>query len=176
MKSCHFRNCQILSKITGNQWHLRQALARSELRDMIADEVARLRSGHQLEFWAMVWSSAEADSRDLLFESLQPGLLTRHPHMASISACAFHLFHNEVRSREWASDEMPASTPGDANGVLRARVPTFMVIPFCQWQKSNVFVQPYEQKPNLFGLCHGEKTKDEIQHLKSPIHILLANP
>lgn len=82
------------------QWHLRQALARPELRDIIADEVARLRSGHQLEFWAMVWSSAEADSRDLLFESLQPGLLTRHPHMASISACAFHLFHNEVRSRE----------------------------------------------------------------------------
>ena len=27
-----------------------------------------------------------------------------------------------------------------------------------QW---NVFVQPYEQKPNLFGLCHGEKTKGE---------------
>ena len=82
------------------QWYLRQALALPELRDVIIDEVARLRSGHQLEFWAMVWSSAEADSRDLLFESLQPGLLTRHPHTASISACAFHLFHNEVRSRE----------------------------------------------------------------------------
>ena len=27
-----------------------------------------------------------------------------------------------------------------------------------QW---NVFAQPYEQKPNLFGLCHGEKTKGE---------------
>ena len=27
-----------------------------------------------------------------------------------------------------------------------------------QW---NVFVQPYEQKQNLFGLCHGEKTKGE---------------
>ena len=33
--------------------------------------------------------------------------------------------------------------------------------------KSNVFVQPYEQKPNLFGLCHGEKTKDEIQRMIS---------
>ena len=82
------------------QWHLRQALAQPELRGVIIDEVARLRSGHQLEFWGMVWSSAEADSRDLLFESLQPDLLTRHPHTASISACAFHLFHNEVRSRE----------------------------------------------------------------------------
>lgn len=82
------------------QWHLRQALARPELRDVIADEVARLRSGHQLEFWAMVWSSAEADSRDLLFESLQSSLLTRHPHTASISACAFQLFHNKVRSWE----------------------------------------------------------------------------
>ena len=82
------------------QWHLRQALARPELRDVIADEVARLRSGHQLEFWAMVWSSAEADSRDLLFESLQPCLLTRHPHTASISACAFQLFHNKVRNWE----------------------------------------------------------------------------
>lgn len=82
------------------QWHLRQALARPELRDVIADEVARLRSGHQLEFWAMVWPSAEADSCDLLFESLQPSLLTSHPHTASISAYTFHLFHNEVRSRE----------------------------------------------------------------------------
>ena len=27
--------------------------------------------------------------------------------------------------------------------------------------KSNVFVQPYGQKPNLFGLCHGEKTKED---------------
>lgn len=78
------------------QWYLRQALARPELRDVIADEVARLRSGHQLEFWAMVWSSAEADSCGLLFESLQPSLLTRHPHTASISACAFHLFHSEA--------------------------------------------------------------------------------
>ena len=38
------------------QWYLRQALALPELRDVIIDEVARLRSGHQLEFWAMVWS------------------------------------------------------------------------------------------------------------------------
>ena len=82
------------------QGHLRQALAQPELRGVIADEVARLRRGHQLEFWAMVWSSAEADSCDLLFDSLQPNLLTRHPHTASISACAFHIFHDKARSRE----------------------------------------------------------------------------
>ena len=75
-------------------------------------------------------------------------------------------------SKWWnACEHLGRCKPG-----IKARVPTFMVIPFCQWQKSNVFVQPYEQKPNLFGLCHGEKTKDEIQHLKSHIHILLANP
>ncbi len=88
------------------QWHLRQALAQPDWRDVIVDEVARLRNGHQLEFWAMVWSSAEADSRDLLFESLRPSLLTRHPHTVGISDRAFHLFHNGVRSRGMSKQQI----------------------------------------------------------------------
>lgn len=92
------------------QWHLRQALAQPDWRDVIADEVARLRSGHQFEFWAMVWSSAEADSSDQLFDSLQPILLTRHPHTAAISDRAFHLFHNVVRSWETSAQQVSFQT------------------------------------------------------------------
>ncbi len=79
------------------QWYLRDAFRRAERVRGILDEVSRLRRGHQMEFWGFLWSAANADDRDLLYERNRECIREHYPQTADISDRAFFLFHNGIR-------------------------------------------------------------------------------
>ena len=81
------------------QWHLRDALRQPARAQGILVEVARLRRGHQMQFWSLVWSTSNSDDRDLLFEWLRTYMLKHVPQTVEISDLAFRFFHGHTNPR-----------------------------------------------------------------------------
>lgn len=81
------------------QWHLRDALRQPARAQGILVEVARLRRGHQMQFWSLVWSTSNSDDRDLLFEWLRTYMLKHVPQTVDISDLAFRFFHGHTNPR-----------------------------------------------------------------------------
>ena len=81
------------------QWHLRDALRQPARAQGILVEVARLRRGHQMQFWSLVWSTSNSDDRDLLFEWLRTYMLKHVPQTVEISDLAFRFFHGHTNQR-----------------------------------------------------------------------------
>ena len=81
------------------QWHLRDALRHPARAQGILVEVARLRRGHQMQFWSLVWSTSNSDDRDLLFEWLRTYMLKHVPQTVEISDLAFRFFHGHTNPR-----------------------------------------------------------------------------
>ena len=89
------------------QWHLRDALRQPARAQGILVEVARLRRGHQMQFWSLVWSTSNSDDRDLLFEWLRTYMLKHVPQTVEISDLAFRFFHGHTNPRPFPDTLVP---------------------------------------------------------------------
>ena len=89
------------------QWHLRDALRQPTRAQGILVEVARLRRGHQMQFWSLVWSTSNSDDRDLLFEWLRTYMLKHVPQTVEISDLAFRFFHGHTNPRPFPDTPVP---------------------------------------------------------------------
>ena len=89
------------------QWHLRDALRQPARAQGILVEVARLRRGHQMQFWSLVWSASNSDDRDLLFEWLRTYMLKHVPQTVEISDLAFRFFHGHTNPRPFPDTPVP---------------------------------------------------------------------
>lgn len=89
------------------QWHLRDALRQPARAQGILVEVARLRRGHQMQFWSLVWSTSNSDDRDLLFEWLRTYMLKHVPQTVEISDLAFRFFHGHTNPRPFPDTPVP---------------------------------------------------------------------
>ena len=89
------------------QWHLRDALRQPARAQGILVEVARLRRGHQMQFWSLVWSTSNSDDRDLLFEWLRTYMLKHVPQTVEISDLAFRFFHGHTNPRPFPDALVP---------------------------------------------------------------------
>ena len=89
------------------QWHLRDALRQPARAQGILVEVARLRRGHQRQFWSLVWSTSNSDDRDLLFEWLRTYMLKHVPQTVEISDLAFRFFHGHTNPRPFPDTLVP---------------------------------------------------------------------
>ena len=81
------------------RWHLREALRQPVRANGILIEVARLRRGHQMQFWSLVWSTSKSDDRDLLFEWLRTYMQKHVPQTVEVSDLAFRFFHGRTHPR-----------------------------------------------------------------------------
>ena len=89
------------------QWHLRDALRQPARAQGILVEVARLRRGHQMQFWSLVWSTSNSDDRDLLFEWLRTYMLKHVPQTVEISDLAFRFLHGHTDPRPLSDTPVP---------------------------------------------------------------------
>ena len=87
--------------------HLRDALRQPARAQGILVEVARLRRGHQMQFWSLVWSTSNSDDRDLLFEWLRTYMLKHVPQTVEISDLAFRFFHGHTNPRPLPDTPVP---------------------------------------------------------------------